>query len=150
MANRAVFTAIAGLAWALGLALVAAHQPSTSGSQQKAPSRQRGGEEMRSKDDMMSLMQECRQTQQEAMSAVDRMTAKIEAAKQANDASQIRAALDQVQQPLAEMKDGMAVCMNAMDSMQAMHRAMGGRMQGMMQSWSSSTQEGISSSRRTQ
>jgi hypothetical protein len=36
MANRTVFTALVGLAWALGLtAVVAAHQPGTSGSAPK-------------------------------------------------------------------------------------------------------------------
>jgi len=42
----------------------------------------------------------------------------------ANDPAQMRAALDQAQKPLAEMKDHTTMCMNMMSMMQNMHGSM--------------------------
>jgi hypothetical protein len=125
------------------------HQPGTAGSQQKAQSRQSGGD-MKSMQDMMNMMQECRKDQQEAMNTIDQMTMMLEAAKQSNNPYQMRAALDQAQQPLAEMKDRMARCTNVMERMQAMHGGMGGRMQGMMRSGPGSPGEGATPGTRPQ
>ena len=148
MANRTMFTALVGLAWALGLtAVVAAHQPGTSGS---APKPRQDGGAMESMEDMMSLMQECRKSQQEAMHTIDRVMMMLEAARQSNDSSRMRAALDQAQQPLAAMKDRMAMCTNTMERMQAMHGGMGGRMQGMMRSGPGSPREWTPPSGRPQ
>jgi hypothetical protein len=151
--NRTALAAMMGLVWALALtALVAAHQPGTAGSQQKVQSRQPGGD-MKSMQDMMNMMQECRKNQQKAISAIDWVSAMLEAAKQASDPPQTRAALDQAQQPLAEVKDRMVMYTNAMERMQAMHGGMGGRMQGMqgmMQSGPGSTREGAPPSDRPQ
>jgi hypothetical protein len=41
----------------------------------------------------------------------------------------MRTAFEQAQQPLAEMKDHMAMCMNMMSMMQNMPGGMGGHMQ---------------------
>jgi hypothetical protein len=145
MTNRTALAAMMGLVWALALTtLVAAHQPGTAGSQQKAQSRQPGGD-MKSMQDMMNMMQECRKNQQEAISAIDRVSAMLEAAKQASNPPQMRTALDQAQQPLAEVKDRMVMCTNVMEKMQAKHGGMGGRMQGMqgmMESGPGSPREG--------
>jgi hypothetical protein len=83
---------------------------------------------MKSMQDMMNMMQDCRQHQQEAISAMDRVSAMLDEAKQASDLPQTRAALDQAQQPLAEVKDRIVMCTNVMERMQAMHGGMGGRM----------------------
>jgi hypothetical protein len=153
MAKRTALAAIMGLVWAFALTtLVAAHQPGTAGSQQKAQSRQPGGD-MKSMQDMMNMMQECRQHQREAISAIDGVSAMLEEAKQASDPPQMRAALNQAQQPLAEVKDRMVMCTNVMEMMQSMHGGMGSRMQGMhgmMQSGPSSPREGAPPSSRPQ
>jgi hypothetical protein len=56
-------------------------------------------------------------------------------AKESNDPAKMRAALDQAQKPLADMKQHMTMCMNMMGMMQNMHGMggmMGGGMGGMM------------------
>ena len=69
----------------------------------------------------------------------DQLTERIDKAKQSNDPVQMRTTLEEVQKPLAEMKDHMTMCMNMMSMMQGMHGGMGGHMgkgshmEGMMQ-----------------
>jgi len=52
-------------------------------------------------------------------------------AQQSNDPTQMQTALEQAQQPLAEMKDHMTMCMNMMSMMQQRQGGMGGHMKEM-------------------
>jgi hypothetical protein len=112
---------IVSMVWALALtAPVAAQQPATP----------KGGEEKMSMDDMRK---ECRTHCQATTTSLDRLTKRIDEAKQSNDPAQMRAALDEAQKPLAEMKNHMTMCMNMMSMMQHTHGGIGGHMGGMMQ-----------------
>ena len=61
------------------------------------------------------------------MKSIDQMTKMMEAAKQSNDPVKMRAALDQGQKQLSEMKQHMTMCGNMMSMMEKMP-AMGGMM----------------------
>jgi len=95
--------------------LVAAQQPGMSGHM---PS-------------MEAMMKECQTHCQETTTAIDRMRTTLGEAKQSNDPTQMRTALEQAQQPLAEMKDHMTMCMNMMSMMQQRQGGMGGHMKEM-------------------
>ena len=108
-----ILTIIVGMVWTLALtAFVAAQQPAPSG-------------QMQSMDDMMK---ECRTHCQATTTSINQLTKRMDEAKQSNDPAQMRTALEQAQQPLAEMKDHMTGCMNMMSMMQNMHGGMGGMM----------------------
>jgi hypothetical protein len=98
-------------------ALVAAQQPASPGQSQ-------------SMDDMM---RGCRTHCQATTTSIDQLMKQMDEAKQSNDPAQMRAALDEAQKPLTEMKDHMTMCMNMMGMMEGMHGGMGGHMGGMMQ-----------------
>ena len=124
--QRLMITTIFSGVWTLALtALVTAQQPAPSG-------------QMKSMDDMMK---ECGTHCQATTTSIDQLTTKMEAAKQSNDPAQMRAALEEAQKPLTEMKDHMTGCMNMMSMMQNMPGGMGGmrkegsggHMGGMMQ-----------------
>jgi hypothetical protein len=68
-------------------------------------------------------MKDCMQHQQAAMKSIDQMSTTMEGAKQSNDPAKMRAAIDQAQQQLMEMKKHMTMCGNMMSMM--------GKMQGM-------------------
>lgn len=71
-------------------------------------------------DKMMSMndmMKGCREHCDKTMSSIDQTNATMEQAKQSNDPAQMRAALEQGQKSLSEMKDHMSMCMNMMDMM---------------------------------
>jgi YHS domain-containing protein len=62
---------------------------------------------------------------------IEQLLATIEQAKASNDAARMRAALDQAQKPLADMRDHMNMCMTKMGNMQGMGNMHGmGGMQG--------------------
>jgi len=117
--KQLTITTIIGLAWSLALTgLVAAEPPATSGKMQS----------------MDTMMQECRSHCQETTASIEQLTKRMDEAKQSHDPARMRAALDEAQQPLAEMKEHMTMCMNMMSMMQGMHGGMGGgHMGGMMQ-----------------
>ena len=81
---------------------------------------------------MGGMMQGCQEHCQKTSASIDRTLQTIEEAKQSNDPARMRAALDQVHKPLAEMKEHMGMCMNMMSMMQKMHGGMGGMMGGDM------------------
>jgi predicted lipoprotein len=93
-------------------ALVAAQQPAKPGQE-----KQRGGQTM----SMDEMMKECRKHCQETARSIDQTTKTMEEAKQSNDPAKMRAALDQGQKRLAEMKNHMSGCMNMMNMMEKMH-----------------------------
>ena len=53
------------------------------------------------------MMKQCREHCQATSRSVDTTLATIKEAKQSNDPAKMRAALDQIEKPLAEMKDHM-------------------------------------------
>jgi len=103
--------------------VVAAQQPS---GQEKQPS-QKG--EMKSMGNMSmdGMMKECNEHHQAMTKSIDQMSKTLEGAKQLNDPAKMRAAIDQAQKQLGEMKEHMAMCGNMMNMMQKMQ---GGMMKG--------------------
>lgn len=111
--QQLMIVTIVGTVWTLAsMALVAAEQPAPLG-------------QTKSMDDMMK---ECRTHCQTTTASIDQLTTKMEAAKQSNDPAQMRAALDEAQKPLTEMKEHMTGCMGMMSMMEKMHGGMGGMM----------------------
>ena len=97
-----------------------------SGQQEKQPS-QKG--EMKSMGNMSmdGMMKECSEHHQAVTKSLDQTSKTLEGAKQSNDPDKMRAAIDQAQKQLADMKDHMAMCGNMMNMMQKMQ---GGMMKG--------------------
>lgn len=85
---------------------------------------------------MDDMMKNCREHCQATSKSIAQMSSAMNDAKQSNDPSKTRAAIDQAQKPLADMKDHMKMCMDMMSMMQNMHgmggMMSGGRMGGMM------------------
>jgi len=75
------------------------------------------------------MMKDCKEHHQSAMKSIDQMTKMMNGAKQSNDPAKMRAALDQGQKQLGEMKEHMTMCGNMMSMMEKMH-GMGGMMKG--------------------
>ena len=78
---------------------------------------------------MDQSMKDCMQHQQAAMKSIDQMNTTMEGAKQSNDPAKMRAAIDQAQKQLMEMKEHMTMCRNMMGMMEKM-QGMGGMMKG--------------------
>jgi hypothetical protein len=76
---------------------------------------------------MEGMMKECNEHHQAMTKSVDQMSKTLEGAKQSNDPAKMRAAIDQAQKQLGEMKEHMAMCGNMMNMMQKMQ---GGMMKG--------------------
>ena len=70
---------------------------------------------------MDNMMKGCREHCQQTTASIDRLMQTMEEAEQSNDLAKMRAALDEAQKPLTEMKEHMSMCMNMMDMMQKMH-----------------------------
>ena len=58
----------------------------------------------------------------QAPKTIDQLTGTIDDVKASNDPAKMRAALDQVQKPLADMKGHMNGCMSMMSMMEKMHQ----------------------------
>ena len=113
-----VLVALAGLG-------LAAEQPSQPGGAQP----QTGGQ-----TDMSSMMTQCQQHHQAMGAALDKVLASVREARQSNDPSRMRAALDQVETSLAGMRQRVSACttmMNSMSNMMGMMMGMMGGRQGM-------------------
>ena len=75
---------------------------------------------------MMSMdymMKGCREHCQATTASIDKTLSSIAEAKKTNDPAKMRAALDQVEKPLAEMRSHMGMCMNMMNMMKPMQGA---------------------------
>ena len=96
------------------------------GQQEKQPS-QKGEMKSMEKMSMDGMMKECSEHHQAVTKSLDQTSKTLEGAKQSNDPDKMRAAIDQAQKQLADMKDHMAVCGNMMNMMQKMQ---GGMMKG--------------------
>jgi hypothetical protein len=107
----------------LASAFLSAQQPP---GQQKQPS-QKG--EMKSMGNMSmdGMMKECSEHHQAVTKSLDQTSKTLEGAKQSNDPDKMRAAIDEAQKQLADMKEHMTMCGNMMNMMQKMQ---GGMMKG--------------------
>src|SRR5713226_1695137 len=90
-------------------AFLAAQQPSGQGSQQPP---QKGEMKSMGSMSMDGMMKECSEHHQAVTKSIDQTSKAMEGAKQSNDPAQMRAAIDQAQKQLGEMKDHMAMCGN--------------------------------------
>ena len=89
-------------------------------AQQKQPAEPKG--EMKSMEHMPmdQMMKDCMQHHQSVTKSIDETSKTIEGAKQSNDPAKMRAALDQAQKQLTEMKEHMSMCSNMMGMMEKM------------------------------
>jgi hypothetical protein len=108
---------------AIGAALLLGGSALAQQTQQQKPSTMQPKPQM-SMDDMMKG---CREHCDQTSASIDRMVQTMDEARQSNDPAKMRAALDQAQKPLTEMKQHMSMCTNMMGMMQKMH-GMGGMM----------------------
>ena len=67
---------------------------------------------------MDEMMKDCKEHHESAMKSVDQMMKMMDGAKQSNDPAKMRAALDQGQKQLSEMKEHMSMCGNMMGMME--------------------------------
>ena len=98
-------------------ASVVAQSQSSSGRATASPSSQRG-QTMSMADMMKSCQEHCQSTSK----TIDQLTRTIDEARTSNDPAKMRAALDQAQKPLADMKEHMSMCTNMMSMMQKMQQ----------------------------
>lgn len=121
---------LALLATLLAFAVAAAQE---TGRKDQQKSRAGQGQMMSGEMSMDKMMKQCREHCQKTSGSIDNLSKQIDQARQSNDVAKMRAALDQAQQHLTEMKSHMSGCMNMMNMMEGMHGRMGGHMGGMMQ-----------------
>ena len=101
---------------AIGAALLLSGSALAQQDQQQKPSTTQEKPQMSMDTMMKSCMEHCQQTS----ASIDRLTQTMNEAKESNDPAKMRAALDEAQKPLAEMKQHMSMCMNMMGMMQKM------------------------------
>lgn len=110
---------VIGIVGVVGAALLSV---SVIAQQQQPPKSgeptEKQGQPMMSMGDMMKG---CREHCQATTKSIDQVMKTMDEAKASNDASKMRAALDQAHKPLAEMKNHMGMCMNMMNMMEKMH-----------------------------
>ena len=85
--------------------------------------------EMKSMGDMSmpGMMKQCHDHHEAMSKNIDEASKALDGAKQSNDAAKMRAAIDQAQKQLAQMKEHMSMCGNMMNKMEKM-QGMGGMM----------------------
>jgi seryl-tRNA synthetase len=98
-------------------------------AQEQTPSQKSEMKSMGKMSSMDEMMKDCKEHHQSAMKSIDQMTKMMDGAKQSNDPAKMRAALDQGQKQLGEMKEHMTMCGNMMSMMEKMP-GMGGMMKG--------------------
>jgi len=115
------------LSAAIGVLSVGATAAQQSSGQEK-PARK---DEMKSMGDMSmgGMMKQCNEHHQAMTKNIDEASKALEGAKQSNDPAKMRAAMDQAQKQLTEMKEHMSMCGNMMNMMQKT-QGMGGMMKG--------------------
>jgi hypothetical protein len=102
----------------LGAAALAQQPGATKPAQQTT--QQQSHQKQMSMDDMMKG---CREHCQSTMKSIDQMMKTMADAKASNEQAKMRAALDQAEKPLTDMRQHMNMCMSMMDMMQ-MHGGM--------------------------
>jgi hypothetical protein len=114
-----------------GVVMVFVSAPDLTFSQEKQQPSHKSEMKTTGKMSMDEMMKECREHHQSMMKSIDQMTKMMEAAKQSNDPVKMRAALDQGQKQLSEMKEHMTMCGNMMSMMEKMP-GMGGMMKSQL------------------
>jgi hypothetical protein len=118
--NRVKVAIILTFAFALAVSVIGiAQQKSTEG---QTAEQQRGA--MMSQ--MGAMMEQCRQHCQATSNTIDQLNKIVDEAKRSNDPAKMRAALESVQKPLADMKNHMSMCMSNMNMMENMRGKMMG------------------------
>ncbi len=112
-----------------GVVMVFVAAPDLTFSQEKQQPSPKSEMKPMGKMSMDEMMKECREHHQSTVKSIDQMTKMMEGAKQSNDPVKMRAALDQGQKQLSEMKEHMSMCGNMMNMMEKM-QGMGGMMKG--------------------
>jgi hypothetical protein len=92
---------------------------------QEQPPAHKGEMKSTGKMSMDEMMKDCKEHHQSAMKSIDQMTKMMDGAKQSNDPAKMRAALDQSQKQLGEMKEHMNMCGNMMSMMEKMQGTSG-------------------------
>jgi len=110
-----------------GVVMVFVSAPDLAPSQEKQPPSSSGHMMSTEKMSMDDMMKDCMQHHRAGMKSIDQMTKMMEGAKQSNDPVKMRAALDQGQKQLGQMKEHMTMCGNMMSMMEKM-QGMGGMM----------------------
>jgi uncharacterized coiled-coil DUF342 family protein len=110
-----------------GVVMVFVSTPDLTFSQEKQQLSPKSEKKSMGKMSMDEMMKECREHHQSMTKSIDQMTKMMESAKQSNDPVKMRAALDQSQKQLSEMKEHMTKCGNMMSMMEKMP-GMGGMM----------------------
>ena len=110
-----------------GVVMVFVSAPDLAFSQEKQQPSPKSEMKSTGKMSMDEMMKECREHHQSVTKSIDQMTKMMEGAKQSNDPVKMRAALDQSQKQLSEMKEHMTKCGNMMSMMEKMP-GMGGMM----------------------
>ena len=105
-----------GAAVFLTVSIAAQSQPPSGQTTPSQPAQR--GQTMSMPDMMKSCQEHCQSTSK----TIDQLTRTIDDAKASNDPAKTRAALDQAQKPLADMKAHMNGCMSMMSMMQKMHQ----------------------------
>jgi hypothetical protein len=141
MWHRIIGSAMIVLLLILACTTIAVAQPSEGSKPQQS------GGSMKSMDEMMK---ECPKHQQEMMNSMEQMGRMMREAKQSDNPAKMRAALDEAQKPLMDMKERMTMCMNMMNMMEKMRGGMGAQMGGMMQGGSGGEMQGMMSEKQDQ
>jgi hypothetical protein len=88
--------------------------------QEKQPPSHKSEMKSMGKMSMDEMMKRCSEHHQAMTKSVDQLSKTLEAAKQSNDPGKMRAAIDQTQKHLSEMKEHMSMCGNMMSMMEKM------------------------------
>ena len=103
-----------------GVVMVFVSAPELTFSQEKQQPSQKSEMKSMGKMSMDEMMKECREHHQSTVKSIDQMIKMMEGGKQSNDPAKMRAALDQGQKQLSEMKEHMTKCGNMMSMMEKM------------------------------
>ena len=100
------------------MVVVSAADPAPT--QEKQPPSSTGQMKSTGKMSTDEMMKQCSEHHQAMTKSVDQLSKTLEAAKQSNDPGKMRAAIDQTQKHLSEMKEHMSMCGNMMSMMEKM------------------------------
>lgn len=106
-----------GLLALAAAALITVSATAQTPSQQKPQAPTQPGQMM----SMGDMMKGCREHCQASMKSMDGLAKIVADARTSNDPAKMRAALQQVEKPLADMRQQMTMCMNMMSMMEKMH-----------------------------
>lgn len=88
---------------------------------QNTPAQQEQQQADRGQMSMDDMMKRCREHCQATLKSTDALAKTIAEAKESNDPAKMRAALEQAEKPLADMREHMNMCMMMMNMMEKMH-----------------------------